>query len=251
MRSIMLKKMIGEDETLTTRSKVDLSRLPPCRDNLVPHINRVNHRLAIYKRAATPIFWCPSPIILAKAGKRLKRTTEKALDFPIANMALCSDISALQQTVTASLALFEARLAALEKCKGLQDTVPMGEFAELTQIQHDQSHTVTFPNLNLDKRETAPAASHWLTVGAKAKQHTKVNQQAHSTPLKFTLQLKNRFQPLQEPTNATHAPLSPEMRPDGQCGQRRKNQSPRRRAVHVSATSNKGPSRKKQMNQTL
>ncbi|CAL8338842.1 unnamed protein product [Boreogadus saida] len=154
-------------------------------------------------------------------------------------MALCSDISALQQTVTASLALFEARLAALEKCKGLQDTVPMGEFAELTQIQHDQSHTVTFPNL--DKRETAPAASHWLTVGAKAKQHTKVNQQAHSTPLKFTLQLKNRFQPLQEPTNATHAPLSPEMRPDGQCGQRRKNQSPRRRAVHVSATIQQGP----------
>ncbi|CAL8253430.1 unnamed protein product [Boreogadus saida] len=127
----------------------------------------------------------------------------------------------------------------------------MGEFAELTQIQHDQSHIVSFPNLNkrettpaashpnLDKTETAPAASHWLTVGAKAKQHTKVNQQAHSTPLKFTLQLKNRFLPLQEPTNATHAPLSPE-RPDGQCGQR-KNQSPRRRAVHVSATVQQGP----------
>ncbi|CAL8254742.1 unnamed protein product [Boreogadus saida] len=115
----------------------------------------------------------------------------------------------------------------------------MGESAELTQIQHDQSHIVSFPNL--DKRETAPAASHWHRVGAKAKQHTKVNQQAHSTPLKFTLPLKNRFLPLQEPTNATHAPLSPEMRPDGQCGQRRKNQSPRRRAVHVSATVQQGP----------
>ena len=61
VRSIMLRQMIGEDETLTTRSKVDLSRHPPCRDNLVPHIQRVNHRLAIYKRAATPIFWCPKP----------------------------------------------------------------------------------------------------------------------------------------------------------------------------------------------
>ena len=28
----MLKKMVGEDEGLTARSKVDWSRLPPCRD---------------------------------------------------------------------------------------------------------------------------------------------------------------------------------------------------------------------------
>ncbi|CAL8385528.1 unnamed protein product [Boreogadus saida] len=110
----------------------------------------------------------------------------------------------------------------------------MGESAELTQIQHDQNDTVTFPNLNPDKRDTAPAASHWFTVGTKPK----VNQQAHSTPLKFNLQLKNRYEPLQEPTNATHAPRSPEMSPDGQCG---KNQSPRRRAVHVSATVQQGP----------
>ncbi|CAL8255001.1 unnamed protein product [Boreogadus saida] len=118
----------------------------------------------------------------------------------------------------------------------------MGESAELTQIQHDdQSYIVSFPKL--DKRETVPAASRWHRVGAKPKQHTKVNQQAHSTPLKLTLPLKNRFLPLQESTNApaTHAPLSPEMCPDGQCGQRRKNQSPRRRAVHVSATVQQGP----------
>ena len=51
--------------------------------------------------------------------------------------------------------------------------------------------------------------------------------------LKLSLPLKNRFLPLQESTNApaTHAPLSPEMRPDVQCGQRRNNnQSPLRRA---------------------
>ncbi|CAL8337735.1 unnamed protein product [Boreogadus saida] len=76
----------------------------------------------------------------------------------------CTDCTKLQQTV----ALFETRLAALEKCKGLlQDTVPM----DSTNVP------------------------------------------------------------------ATHAPLSPEMRPDGQCGQRRnKNQSPWRRAAHASAT---------------
>ncbi|CAL8255623.1 unnamed protein product [Gadus morhua 'NCC'] len=38
------------------------------------------------------------------------------------------------------------------------------------------------------------------------------------------LEGQNRFLPLQESTNepATDAPLSPEMRPDGQCGQRRR-----------------------------
>ena len=56
VRSIMLKQMVGEDKQLMTKSKVDLSRLPPCRDNLVPHINRVNHRLAHYKRADKAIF---------------------------------------------------------------------------------------------------------------------------------------------------------------------------------------------------
>ena len=56
-----LKKMVGEDEQLTTKSKIDLSHLPPCRDNLIPYIRRVNHRLAIYKRAVIPVFWSPKP----------------------------------------------------------------------------------------------------------------------------------------------------------------------------------------------
>ena len=38
VHSIMLKKMMGEDEQLTTKSKVDLSWLPPCRDNLFPRV---------------------------------------------------------------------------------------------------------------------------------------------------------------------------------------------------------------------
>ena len=57
----MLKTMVGENEELSMRSKVDLSRLPPCRDNLVQHINRVNYRIANYKRAHKVIFWCPNP----------------------------------------------------------------------------------------------------------------------------------------------------------------------------------------------
>ena len=51
--------MVGEDEQLTVKCKIDLSRLPPCRDNLVPHIWRVNYRLATYKRAEKANFWRP------------------------------------------------------------------------------------------------------------------------------------------------------------------------------------------------
>jgi hypothetical protein len=61
VRGIMLRKMVGENKLLTSKSKVDLSRLPPCRDNLVPHIERVNYRVALFKRANTPIFWHPKP----------------------------------------------------------------------------------------------------------------------------------------------------------------------------------------------
>ena len=59
VRSLILKKMVGEDARRTAKSKVDLSRLPPCRDNLVPHIQRVNPRLVCYKRAGQAIVWRP------------------------------------------------------------------------------------------------------------------------------------------------------------------------------------------------
>ena len=45
VRNIMLKKMVGENEEPIMRSKEDLSRLPPCKDNFIPHIWRVNYRL--------------------------------------------------------------------------------------------------------------------------------------------------------------------------------------------------------------
>ena len=43
VRGKILKKMVGEDERLTTKSKVDLARLPPCKNNLIPHVGRVNY----------------------------------------------------------------------------------------------------------------------------------------------------------------------------------------------------------------
>ena len=52
------KQMMGEGEQMTTNSNVDFFMLPPCRDNLIPHIKCVTHRLAILKRAEQPIFWC-------------------------------------------------------------------------------------------------------------------------------------------------------------------------------------------------
>ena len=59
-RSKMLRIMVGEDETLSRRSRVDLARLHPCQDALTPHIQRVNYRVS-YKRAAEAIFWRPKP----------------------------------------------------------------------------------------------------------------------------------------------------------------------------------------------
>lgn len=61
IRSVMLKKMVGDDDKLSTKSKVDLSRLPPCKDSLIPHIQRVNHRIALYKRANQATFPHPKP----------------------------------------------------------------------------------------------------------------------------------------------------------------------------------------------
>jgi hypothetical protein len=39
--------------------KIDLARLPPCQSALTPHVQRVNHRLCLYKRANVPIWERP------------------------------------------------------------------------------------------------------------------------------------------------------------------------------------------------
>ena len=56
-----LRKMVGEDVKLTSKSKVDLVRLPPSHSILKPHVQRVNHRVAMYKRAEEPILEKPNP----------------------------------------------------------------------------------------------------------------------------------------------------------------------------------------------
>jgi hypothetical protein len=57
----MLKKMVGEDETLSSKSKIDLAKIPPCQDSLIPHCQRSNHRLACHKRANEHIIEKPKP----------------------------------------------------------------------------------------------------------------------------------------------------------------------------------------------
>ena len=63
VRSAMLKKIVGENEVLTSKSKVDLSRLPPCIDSLVPHIGRVNYRHANYKPSSQVDLLVPQPLL--------------------------------------------------------------------------------------------------------------------------------------------------------------------------------------------
>ena len=57
----LLLKMVGPKDKLNLNSKVDFARLPPCRNSLLPHIYRVNYRLACFKKAGIPIFDLPSP----------------------------------------------------------------------------------------------------------------------------------------------------------------------------------------------
>ncbi|KAK5923027.1 hypothetical protein CgunFtcFv8_000033 [Champsocephalus gunnari] len=61
VRAKLLHKMVGQDDKLTAKSKVDLARLPPCYDALKPHVQRVNHRVALYKRSDESILEKPNP----------------------------------------------------------------------------------------------------------------------------------------------------------------------------------------------
>jgi len=51
VQALMLKKMVGKNELIKTASKIDLSKLPPCKHSLVPHICRVNYRVAQWKHS--------------------------------------------------------------------------------------------------------------------------------------------------------------------------------------------------------
>ena len=75
VQTIMLKEIIGDDEALHLKSRVDFSRLPPCKDSLIPHIYRVNRRIALYKRASNAIFESPKPFDLCQGWEKLKTKT--------------------------------------------------------------------------------------------------------------------------------------------------------------------------------
>lgn len=61
VRAVMLQKMVGANNNLSASSKVDLSKLPQCLSSLEPHMQRVNYRLAQWKRSHENIVECPIP----------------------------------------------------------------------------------------------------------------------------------------------------------------------------------------------
>ena len=72
VRVKMLKKMVGEDETINRKSKIDLARIPPCQDSLIPHCQRANHRLACHKRADQPIIEKPKPYDMDQGWEKVE-----------------------------------------------------------------------------------------------------------------------------------------------------------------------------------
>uniref|UniRef100_UPI0035902182 uncharacterized protein isoform X2 n=1 Tax=Myxine glutinosa TaxID=7769 RepID=UPI0035902182 len=76
IRAKLLRKMVGEDKKLNSKFKVDLARLPPCHSALKPHVQRVNHRVALYKRADEAILEKPKPY---DEGQGWMRTDEGVL----------------------------------------------------------------------------------------------------------------------------------------------------------------------------
>ena len=46
LRAKLLRNIVGEDEKLTSKPKVDLACLPHCQSALKPHLQQVNHHTA-------------------------------------------------------------------------------------------------------------------------------------------------------------------------------------------------------------
>nr|XP_033967869.1 uncharacterized protein LOC117468025 [Pseudochaenichthys georgianus] len=61
VRVKMMRKMVGADKVLDSKSQVDLERLPPPKVCLIPHVQRANYRVAFYKRADKAIIESPKP----------------------------------------------------------------------------------------------------------------------------------------------------------------------------------------------
>ena len=85
--------MVGDDEKVTSKSNVDIARLPSWRSALKPHVWRVNHRVALYKRAEERILEKPNPY---DDGKGWLRTDDVVLGLawscgPVLTKALDND----------------------------------------------------------------------------------------------------------------------------------------------------------------
>ena len=61
VRPVMVRNMVGDGDTITSSSKVELSKLPQCCRSLLPHINRVNYRVAQWKRSDVKMLQVPVP----------------------------------------------------------------------------------------------------------------------------------------------------------------------------------------------
>ena len=51
IRVKLLRKIVVEDEKLASKSKFNLVRFPPCHSAFKPHLQRLNHHVALYKHA--------------------------------------------------------------------------------------------------------------------------------------------------------------------------------------------------------
>ena len=71
--------MIGDDETLHLKSRVDLSHLPSCKNSLIRHIYLVNHRIAHYKRASNDILESPKPFDLCQDWEKTEDNNLKPI----------------------------------------------------------------------------------------------------------------------------------------------------------------------------
>ena len=63
---------------MTRKSKIDLARLLPCHPALKPHLQLVNHRVALYKRADESILGKPNPY---DDGQRWIKTEDGVLEL--------------------------------------------------------------------------------------------------------------------------------------------------------------------------
>ena len=62
VRKMMIVKMTGgSDVSVKSVKKVDMSKVAPCRSSLVPHIRRVNYRVAQWKRSHLHTPCIPTP----------------------------------------------------------------------------------------------------------------------------------------------------------------------------------------------